>query len=85
MFKLDTQFSVETADRAIKSFAQAIILGAGFSDVGPVDAFALDWKLALGFGLGGAVLSVLTSLASGSLFKRTATPASMLPKPPIPD
>lgn len=82
---LNTTWAVETADRAIKSFAQAIILGAAASEAGPVNAFELDWKLALGFGLGGAVLSVLTSMASGSIFRNAATPASALPPAPIPD
>ena len=82
---LNTQWAVETADRAIKSFAQAILLGFGLSDSGPVDAFEFDWRLGLGFGLGGALLSVLTSLASGSLFTRAASPASMLPPPSPPD
>jgi hypothetical protein len=85
MSLLNTTWAVETADRAIKSFAQAVILGAGASDAGPVNAFAYDWKLALGFGLGGAVLSVLTSMASGSIFRDSATPASVLPPPPLPD
>ena len=81
MSLFNTQWAVETADRAIKSFAQSILLGFGLSDSGVVNAFEFDWQLGLGFGLGGALLSVLTSMASGSLFKKAATPASILPPP----
>lgn len=82
---LNTEFAVETADRAIKSFAQGIVLYAGGGEA-LIDAFAFDWAEALGFGLGAAALSVVTSLASGSIFKRraTASAASMLPPPPLP-
>ena len=52
----------ETTDRGIKSAAQAVILGLGLGE--GLNAFAVDWKLALGFALGGAFLSVLTSLIS---------------------
>jgi hypothetical protein len=84
MSVLNTTFAVETTDRAIKSFAQAIVLYFGVGEA-LINAFEFDWVAALGFGLGGAALSVLTSFASGSIFKRTATPASILSKPPIPD
>jgi hypothetical protein len=78
---LNTEWAVETADRAIKSFAQAILLYFGGGEV-LIDAFNFDWVAALGFGLGGAALSVVTSMASGSFFKRGATATSMLPPPP---
>lgn len=77
---LNTEWAVETADRAIKSFAQAILLYFGGGEA-LIDAFTFDWGAALGFGLGGAVLSVLTSMASGSFFKGGATPATVLPPP----
>lgn len=81
---LDTTFAVETADRAIKSFAQGVVLAFAASDVTGVNAFAFDWRSGLGFGLGAAVMSVLTSFISGSVFKRAATPASILSAPPLP-
>jgi hypothetical protein len=50
------------AERATKTAAQAallqLVIGDGF------DAFHADWATAGGFALGGAVLSVLTSLVS---------------------
>lgn len=76
---LDKDFAVETADRAIKSAAQGVILGFGLSESGIANAFEFDWKLGLGFAAGAAILSVLTSLISGSIFKRGVTSASILP------
>ena len=55
-------FWKETADRGVKSAAQAVILGLGLGE--GLNAFAVDWQLALGFALGGAFLSVLTSVIS---------------------
>lgn len=52
------------AERAIKTAAQVAVLTIG-GDV--VDAFDLDWKNIVGLALGGALLSILTSLASISL------------------
>lgn len=63
-------FWKETADRAIKSAAQAVILGLGFGE--GLNAFTVDWKLAAGFALGGALLSLLTSVIS-SKFGTTGT------------
>lgn len=55
-------FWKETADRGIKSAAQAVLLGLGLGE--GLDAFAVDWRLALGFALGGLFLSALTSVIS---------------------
>ncbi len=55
-------FWKQTMERAIKTFAQAVLLALGAS--GGFNLFAPDWKTILGFGLGGMVLSVLTSLGS---------------------
>lgn len=56
---------LEVLDRAVKSAAQAVILGLGLGE--GLNAFEVDWMLALGFAIGGAALSVLTSLASAGL------------------
>lgn len=56
---------LEVLDRAVKSAAQAVILGLGLGE--GLNAFEVDWMLALGFAVGGAVLSVLSSLASAGL------------------
>jgi hypothetical protein len=70
-------FWADTAERACKSAAQTPLLGLALSDVGPVDAFGIDWKLAGGFAIGGAVLSVLTSVASAPIGQTDS--ASLLP------
>ncbi len=58
-------FWKQTAERAIKSAAQAL-LGLWVGDTA-FNAWNADWKKAAGVALGGAVLSVLTSLASASV------------------
>lgn len=66
------QFWKETLERAVKSFAQAIILVTGLGE--GLNLFSVDFGLALGFGGGGALLSVLTSLASAP-FGQGGTPS----------
>lgn len=58
------KFWRETTERAVKSAAQAALLVIGADQL---DVFAADWQNVAGFALGGAVLSVLTSLASFKL------------------
>ena len=60
------RFWRQTTERAIKSAAQASILAIG-QDVATFDVFAASWQNVAGFALGGAVLSVLTSVASSSV------------------
>ncbi len=55
-------FWMETIERAVKTSAQFVI-GAGILGEG-ADFFALDWAIVGSFALTGAILSVLTSLAS---------------------
>lgn len=59
-------FWLATAERAIKSAAQAPLVAWGVGDLA-LDAFTLDWRLGLGVAAGGALVSVLTSLASAPL------------------
>ncbi|MBX6355797.1 MAG: holin [Micromonosporaceae bacterium] len=60
-------FWKQAAERAIKSAAQALLgLWVGAQAFNAWDA---DWKKAAGVALGGAILSVLTSLASASVGK----------------
>jgi len=61
-------FWKETVDRAVKSAAQAVILGLGLGE--GLNAFAVDWRLAAGFALGGAFLSILTSVISAPFGRR---------------
>jgi hypothetical protein len=60
-------FWKRATERAVKSGAQAVLLGLGFSDAGPVNALQFDYKLGLGFAAGGALLSYLTSLVTAPL------------------
>lgn len=55
-------FWADAVERAIKSFAQAIILALG---AGAVNVLTADWQTVGGAGLSGALLSLLTSIASG--------------------
>lgn len=55
------KFWTAAAERAVKTFAQAlaVILGAG-----AVDVMSIGWKQALSVSAGAALLSVLTSIGS---------------------
>ncbi len=57
-----TIFWLEVLERAIKTCAQSAILALGASKA--FNLFTLDWRNVIGFALGGALLSVLTSIAS---------------------
>jgi len=59
---LTKAFWIGLVDRAVKSFAQALVLFWG-ADAG-LNILTIDFKTALGLGAGYALLSVLTSLAS---------------------
>lgn len=54
-------FWKNAAERAVKSAAQAAVLVLGAEQV---NAIAVDWADVGGFALGGAALSLLTSLGS---------------------
>lgn len=60
-------FWVKATERAVKSAAQAIVGALALSDTGFVNAFSLDYKLAAGVAVGGAVLSYLTSLLTAGV------------------
>jgi hypothetical protein len=70
------RFWVETAERAIKTAAQSAMLAFGASDAFGVDLFALAIGPIFGFAMGGALLSVLTSIASAQIGDRAS--ASMV-------
>ncbi|MCP4897365.1 MAG: hypothetical protein GY906_10375 [bacterium] len=55
-------FWIDLTERSVKSAAQSVILGLGLGE--GFNLFGVDWKLAIGFAGGGALLSALTSLAS---------------------
>jgi hypothetical protein len=60
------RFWREALERAVKTAAQFVIGAWGIGD-GIFNALEMDWSLAAGAALGGAVLSILTSLASLSI------------------
>lgn len=64
------EFWLDTAERAIKSAAQAPLVAWGVGELAAPDAFDLDWRLGLGVAAGGALVSVLTSLVSGRVGDR---------------
>lgn len=57
-------FWKKATERAAKSAAQAAVLVIGADQV---NAFAADWADVAGFALGGAVLSVLTSIITSGV------------------
>ncbi len=61
----------DAVERALKTAAQAVILGLSLGE--GFNAFEVDWQLALGFAIGGAVLSLLTSVASIKLGNTTGS------------
>jgi hypothetical protein len=68
-------FWLDAAERAVKTAAQAALLAVGADKV--LDAMTADWGNVGAFALGGAVLSLLTSVASAPV--PGVSPASMLP------
>ncbi len=63
----------DAGERALKTAAQAVILGLSLGE--GFNAFDVDWQLGLGFALGGALLSLLTSVASNKLGNTTGSPS----------
>ena len=55
-------FWTSALERAVKTAAQSVLLAVG-ADQG-FDALTADWATIGGFALGGAVLSILSSMAS---------------------
>ena len=55
-------FWKDAGERALKTAAQAVILGLGLAQ--GANLFDMDWKAALGLAAGGAALSLLTSIVS---------------------
>ena len=55
-------FWLEALERSLKTVAQSLIIM--FTAAEGFNLFSVDWPTAGGFALGGAVLSILTSIAS---------------------
>lgn len=64
--KLRTYYT-QLVDRAVRSAAQTAVLSVAVESA-QVNALAVDYRLAGGMALGGALLSVLTTLATRGLF-----------------
>lgn len=71
-YLVSNKFWQQTAERAVKTGAQAVLLAIGASE--GFSLFVLDWSIVAGAFLGGAFLSLVTSLASGQ-FGDTETPS----------
>jgi hypothetical protein len=75
MTLLTKTFWKAAAERAVKTAAQALLLAIGAAQ--GFDLFNLDWVNALGAAVGGALLSLLTSIGSAP-FGTPGTP-SLIP------
>jgi hypothetical protein len=83
MFTLN--FWRQTGERAIKTAAQSVLTAWTVGD-GIFNAFSLDYGLAAGFALGGAIFSVLTSIVSAPLSERESPSlVAIESQPPEPD
>ena len=66
------KFWVEASERALKTFAQFIlVLGAA----GSLNVFDVDWMTNLGLALGGALLSYATSIVSAGIGPDKGSPS----------
>jgi hypothetical protein len=65
-------FWKDALERALKSAAQAVLLAWGGGDA-IANLFVMDFQLALGAALGGAALSLLTSIISAPIGKPGAS------------
>ncbi|WP_236732129.1 holin [Mycolicibacterium peregrinum] len=74
-------FWKDAAERALKSAAQAATLALG-GDV--FNAWTVDWKTAAGIALGGAGLSLLTSIGSAGIANKGTASLSSAVEPAAP-
>lgn len=59
------RFWALAGERAARSAAHGFLLALGLSSTGPANLFLFDFEVGIGSALGGAVLSVLTSIIAG--------------------
>lgn len=60
-------YYTQLVDRAVRSAAQAAVLSVAV-ETAQVNALAIDYQLAGGMAMGGALLSVLTTLGTRGIF-----------------
>jgi hypothetical protein len=58
---MNYSFFRDAGERAVSTFAQSVLSVLGLD---ALDVFSVDWKAAVGVGLGGALLSLLKSVAA---------------------
>jgi len=75
------EFWKEVAERSLKTAAQFVLGAWGIGD-GLYNAFDMDWGLAGGAALGGAILSLLTSIVSAP-FGNKESPSLVTGEPDI--
>jgi Putative lactococcus lactis phage r1t holin len=68
-------FWADAAERAAKTAAQVCLLVLG-QDIAGLDVFGVSWENVAGFAFGGALISVLTSIASAGT--EGVSPASLV-------
>lgn len=78
---MSSRYLKELAERAVKTFAQALVATLG---AGAVDLLSVPWLGAISAAAVAALLSVLTSVASAG-FGDSATPSVVTPDPDDPD
>ncbi|MHA6626898.1 holin [Pseudonocardia sichuanensis] len=66
MWIMSKAFWTATTERAVKTAAQSVLTVWGVGDVA-LNALTLDWPLAGGVALGGAIASLLTSIVSAGV------------------
>jgi hypothetical protein len=74
-------FWAAAAERAVKSFAQTMLAVVGIAGVTPAD---VDWQQVLLAGAFGALLSLLTSVASAPVGNAGPSLAAEVLSPPAP-
>ena len=78
-----TAFWKASAERAIKTFAQTLVILLGANQV---DVISIDWPHSLSLAAGAALVSILTSIGSDWVSAKSGpslTDAEVLPEPEI--
>lgn len=74
---MTARFWAQTAERAIKTAAQAAVAAFAITDPNAIgfDVLAADWTAVASLAAGGALLSVLTSIISAPLGSEPGSPS----------